>query len=91
MRGATLWLVLTLLGFPIVYGLAATAGALINMSNGQLDQEGEIEILLVAGPIHYDFLLPLNPKTREQFRPERPLQPTSPVPAAPEPGQGISR
>lgn len=37
------------------------------MSNRQLDPEGEIEILLVPGPIHYDFLLPLNPQTRDQF------------------------
>ncbi|SLN63086.1 hypothetical protein TRL7639_03540 [Falsiruegeria litorea R37] len=62
-----LWLVLALVAFPVLYGLAATAGALVNLADGQLDREGETEILLVSGQIHYDFLLPLTPLTRRQF------------------------
>jgi len=51
---------------PLVYLLAAVLGGLIPGSATQIPDDGraEVEIGLIAGPIHYDFLLPATPATR---------------------------
>lgn len=62
MRRAGFWLALIVFGLPS-YALATTLGALINLSGGRADSKLDTEVLLVSGPIHYDFLLPLNEVT----------------------------
>ena len=49
------------------YFLAALAGAVVPMGGGNRDQAPEVEVLLISGPIHYDFLLPLTEETRADF------------------------
>lgn len=51
------------------YLLAAVAGALIpgRVQDAPERQGPPVTILLAAGPIHYDFLLPLTPETRTAF------------------------
>lgn len=67
MRRAVRWLVTMLVGVPTAYFLAATLGAVINTSGGTRETPNEVEVLLIAGPIHYDFLLPLNEATLARF------------------------
>ncbi|MEP2718891.1 DUF2459 domain-containing protein [Pseudophaeobacter sp.] len=57
------------LGFATTYCLAALIGAVIPAgptTSANVDRHHEV--LLVAGPIHYDFLLPLNKTTRARFQ-----------------------
>jgi len=55
-----------LVGLPLLYLLAAVAGALIPGPVAQIDGASgpRTEIGLIAGPIHYDLLLPATPETR---------------------------
>lgn len=52
----------------LAYGLAALLGAMIP-SGAAKPATGprSHQVLLVAGPIHYDFLIPLDPQVRRQF------------------------
>lgn len=53
------------------YFVAAVAGAVIpgrSASMASADPEQTVEVLLVSGPIHYDFLLPATKDTLSQFR-----------------------
>ncbi len=54
-----------LIALPVLYLIAALAGAVIPASGES--GGGRHEILLVHGPIHYDFLLPLDAQTRAAF------------------------
>ncbi|MGL4278726.1 MAG: TIGR02117 family protein [Albidovulum sp.] len=54
-----------LLGLPVVYLIASLIGAVI--ASGQDWPEGGVRVGLLRGPIHYDFLLPLNSETRREF------------------------
>lgn len=57
-----------LVAFSIFYGLAAGLGGLIpHRLSGQKAPEPGTRIYLLQGPIHYDFLLPLNADTRARF------------------------
>jgi uncharacterized protein (TIGR02117 family) len=67
MRRAGFWLVLIVFGGPLLYALVATLWALTSLSDGQVDATGDTEVLLISGPIHYDFLLPLNEATLDRF------------------------
>ena len=51
----------------IAYLAAAVAGALIPGRVADIAGGDDVEIVLVAGPIHYDILLPLNDDTRQAF------------------------
>ena len=63
-----LWRGTLLLLLPVLLYLgAAVGGALLPGSTGQATPDGDdarIDVVMVAGPIHYDFLLPLTPETR---------------------------
>lgn len=65
------WLVRLLaacLALPLAYLLAGLAGALIPGAAASLPDSGGIQrIGLIRGPIHYDFLLPLDAATRQAF------------------------
>ncbi len=74
--GATIRLVwrglFALIVLLCLYLLAAVAGALWPgpVAQAPQDMPGDpVEIRLVAGPIHYDFLLPLTPATRRALAP----------------------
>ena len=54
-----------LAAFPLLYVLAAVAGALLPA--GTPPSAPQHEIALIAGPIHYDLLLPLDATTRARF------------------------
>ncbi len=59
---------LTLVVAIVLYLLAAGAGALIpGPVTVSEDDSTDHRILLAAGPIHYDFLIPLTPETRADF------------------------
>ncbi len=49
------------------YFLAALVGALIPGSGHRAQGDDTIEIALVRGPIHYDFLIPLTPDARQKL------------------------
>lgn len=49
------------------YLIAALAGAMVPGPRADHSGPPEIEIRLVAGPIHYDFLLPLTDEVRARF------------------------
>ncbi|KAJ54663.1 hypothetical protein ACMU_16235 [Actibacterium mucosum KCTC 23349] len=66
MRRALRWLA-ALLSLPILYVLAGFGGALIPAGGGAADGPPAMTVGLISGPIHYDFLLPLTPETRETF------------------------
>ncbi|MEO3413384.1 TIGR02117 family protein [Roseovarius sp. CAU 1744] len=52
----------------LIYMLAAVAGALIPGKHANVPDRGApLRVLLIAGPIHYDFLLPLTDRARAQF------------------------
>lgn len=53
------------LALPVLWFLAGFLGAVIP-SGGAWPAEG-IRVGLLRGPIHYDFLLPLTPETRQDF------------------------
>lgn len=57
------------IGLIGLYALAAVAGALIPARPPSVDGSTgpAVDVLLVAGPIHYDFLLPADPQTRAAF------------------------
>ncbi|TNF60543.1 MAG: TIGR02117 family protein [Rhodobacteraceae bacterium] len=57
---------LALIAGPVFYLLASVIGALIP-SGGSVRAGGPVTIHLVTGPIHYDFLLPLDAQTRARF------------------------
>ncbi|MCB1342030.1 MAG: TIGR02117 family protein [Pseudooceanicola sp.] len=50
---------------PTLYLVAALVGAAL--PSGRAAQAPDHRIALVAGPIHYDLLLPLDPETRARF------------------------
>ncbi len=53
-----------------LYLLAALAGAMIpgeTAAPDTIEDHTSVEVLLISGPIHYDFLLPLNGETRSAF------------------------
>lgn len=59
------WVGLALFAPVLLYLIANATGALIPRETAQFDDPGpRTEVLLVAGPIHYDVLLPLAPKVR---------------------------
>lgn len=67
-----LWRLLALFGLiavPVALWLiAALIGAIVPGRHADLpDSPDQIEIRLVSGPIHYDFLLPLDAPTRAHF------------------------
>lgn len=51
----------------VLYLLVALIGALVPGSKAAAPGVADQTILLAAGPIHYDILLPLDPPTREAF------------------------
>lgn len=55
--------------FVLLYAVGAVAGAIIVKPDRAAHEPRAdlVEVLLVAGPIHYDFLLPLNAATQEEF------------------------
>lgn len=68
MRRAAKWTALALVCLPVAYLMAALAGALIPRATATFDDPGpRTEILLIAGPIHYDVLLPLTPEVRDSL------------------------
>ena len=57
-----------LVGLVLGYLLLAVVGAVVPGKVETVDQEGDrVSVLLVAGPIHYDFLLPLTDEARAGF------------------------
>ena len=57
---------MALIGTVAAYLLAATLGALVPGATGSVEPStpgDPVDIRLVAGPIHYDMLLPLTPET----------------------------
>lgn len=57
------------LGIVFAYCLAALMGAVIPSGSAKTPTTARShQVLLVAGPIHYDFLLPLDEPTRAQFQ-----------------------
>jgi len=50
-----------------LYFVAALIGALLPGTRAAYDGDRDVLVGLVSGPIHYDFLLPLDPTTRQQF------------------------
>jgi uncharacterized protein (TIGR02117 family) len=59
-------LVLFLAALPALYLVAAIAGAAIPVGAGDA-ATGTLEVLLIQGPIHTDFLLPLDDETKTVF------------------------
>ncbi|WP_165390157.1 TIGR02117 family protein [Thalassococcus sp. S3] len=57
---------LILLAIPILYLFAALIGALWP-AGGDAHRKGPVTVHLIAGPIHYDLLLPLDGETRARF------------------------
>lgn len=56
------------IGFIAAYCLAAVLGAVIPSGPAKVPATARShQVLLVAGPIHYDFLLPLDAQTRARF------------------------
>ncbi|WP_254054732.1 TIGR02117 family protein [Pseudophaeobacter sp. EL27] len=56
------------IGLITAYCLAAVLGAVIPSGSAKIPATARShQVLLVAGPIHYDFLLPLDAQTRAQF------------------------
>jgi len=49
------------------YLLAAVLGAVVPGRTADLPAGADVEIVLIAGPIHYDILLPLDAQTRAAF------------------------
>ena len=60
-------LVALVLALPVLYLLAALAGALIPGGGGAVEGPATVRIGLLRGPIHYDFLLPVDERTRRAF------------------------
>ncbi|WP_170566023.1 TIGR02117 family protein [Ruegeria atlantica] len=67
MRKAGLRIGLSLFAPIGVYFLAATLGAVIPGNWPKTAGPGTIEVQLIRGPIHYDFLIPLTPATRNRL------------------------
>lgn len=59
------WLATAVLALQVLWFLAGFAGALV--SSGNAWPVDGVRIGLLRGPIHYDFLLPLTPETRQDF------------------------
>ncbi|MEO9822775.1 MAG: TIGR02117 family protein [Paracoccaceae bacterium] len=59
---------LAIAAFPVTYCLAAFILAFVPGSRPEVDFDSEhVTIYLVRGPIHYDFLLPLDDQTTTRF------------------------
>ena len=59
---------LVLLSIVTLYNMAAVIGAVVpEAGQQQTEVDGDIEVLLYAGPIHYDFLIPAIPEARAAF------------------------
>lgn len=56
-----------IVALPMIYFCLAFLGAVVPGNNQLIDDVPEVEIALVAGPIHNDFLLPLTEETRAKF------------------------
>lgn len=68
MRRKLLRLLLALGAPVLLYLLSALLGAVLPGSTRDFPaSEDRVEILLLAGPIHYDFLLPTTPEVRATF------------------------
>ncbi|SLN13940.1 hypothetical protein ROA7450_00235 [Roseovarius albus] len=70
MRKSIARILLGLLGLLILYFIAAMIGAIIpngNHESVETNPHESTEILLLAGPIHYDFLIPLTDDVRKDF------------------------
>lgn len=65
-RRAMRWLA-WLLAIPLAYVVAGFIGALIPGDHVPVDGVPGVTIGLVSGPIHYDFLLPINAQSRAAF------------------------
>jgi len=57
----------SLIAVPILFFLAAFAGALWPAGGSWTNQPPDIRIGLLRGPIHYDFALPIDPDLRADF------------------------
>ncbi|MGS4984404.1 TIGR02117 family protein [Pseudosulfitobacter pseudonitzschiae] len=60
-------LAVCLLVLILCYPCAAIVGALVPSAHIADDGRPEHQVLLIAGPIHYDFILPLDDATRTAF------------------------
>ena len=60
--------VLLVLAGPVIYALAATVGAFVPGPRASVPAGGAtVEVLMIAGPIHYDLLLPADAGTLARF------------------------
>lgn len=56
-----------IISLPLIYFAASLIGAILPGAQASFPHRADIQIGLIRGPIHYDFLLPLTPDLRAHY------------------------